>query len=160
VSTTFVLSLALAVALLLGARLLLPALPLRGGAITLGLAEFGALAAGLAVLAFHCVAMFFTSLAARLPASASAIDDIRALGTASVVWYVAPVLVVLLALRRLQWGPLTVVFLALLSIGVTMYDGGTLERHLLTIWGGVTLLAATILLWVRPPATRSAAVPA
>jgi hypothetical protein len=97
--------------------------------------------------------MFFTSLAERLPGTATAIQDIRALGTASVTWYAVPAIAVLLGLRRLHWCALGVAALALLSIGTTMYNGGSLYQHLVAIWVGVVLLAAVLATLVMPPST-------
>ncbi len=152
-SSTFLVTLGVAVAILFGLRFLLPALPMRGHAVRLRFVDAAALAVGLLLLAFHCFAMFFTSLAERVPGTATAIQDIRALGTASVIWYVVPAIAVLLGLRRLHWVPLGVAALALLSIGITMYNGGPLDQHLATIWVGVVLLAATLATLVKPPRT-------
>jgi peptidoglycan/LPS O-acetylase OafA/YrhL len=100
--------------------------------------------------------MFFTSLAERVPGSDSVIQDIRALGTASVVWYVLPAIAVLLGLRRLPWSALGLAAFALLWIGITMYNGGSLDRHLVAIWMGVALLAAVLAALVMPPTTKAA----
>ena len=152
-SATFLVTLGVAAALPFGLRLLLPGLPVRGRALRLRFVDVALLAVGLALLAFHCFAMFFTSLAERLPGTATAIQDIRALGTASVIWYAVPAIAVLLGLRRLHWCPLGVAALALLSIGTTMYNGGSLYQHLVAIWVGVVLLAAVLATQVMPPST-------
>ena len=152
-SATFVVSLTLVVLALLAARLLHPALPLRGRATNLRFAEVALIVVGLTTLTFHCGAMFFTTLVARLPGTDAAIDAIRALGTASLLWYVVPACVVLSGLRRVHWGAFTVIGLALLAIGVTMYNGGPVEQHLLAIWFGVVLLAAVVATLVRPPSS-------
>ena len=153
-STTFLLTLGAAVALLLGLRLLLPGLPLRGRTVRLRLADAALVAGGSVLLAFHCIAMFFTSLAERVPGTETAIQDINALGTASLIWYVVPAIAVLLGLRRLPWGALSGGAVALLLIGITMYNGGPLDQHLVTIWIGVVLLAAILATLVAPPTTR------
>jgi hypothetical protein len=153
VSPTFLVTLGVAAALPFGLRLLLPGLPVRGVALRLRFVDAALLAAGVLLLAFHCFAMFFTSLAERLPGTATAIQDIRALGTASVIWYAAPAIAVLLGLRRLHWCPLGLAALALLSIGTTMYNGGSLYQHLVAIWVGVVLLAAVLATQVMPPST-------
>lgn len=150
-STGFVVSLALAVAAVIAARSLLPGLPMRGRAVTLTLTEVALTLFGLAILAFHCVAMFFTDAARRLPGSDGVIEDIRALGTLSFVWYLVPALVLLLGLRRLPPLAVAVVSVGLLGIGVTMYNGGSLETHLVAIFAGTMLLTATIATFVRPP---------
>jgi hypothetical protein len=41
--------------------------------------------------------------------------------------------------------------LSLLWIGITMYNGGALDQHLVAIWVGVVLLAAVIAALVMPP---------
>jgi hypothetical protein len=153
VSPTFLVTLGVAAALPFGLRLLLPGLPVRGVALRLRFVDAALLAAGVLLLAFHCFAMFFTSLAERLPGTATAIQDIRALGTASVIWYAAPAIAVLLGLRRLHWCALGVAALALLAIGTTMYNGGSLYQHLVAIWVGVVLLAAVLATLVMPPST-------
>lgn len=152
-SPTYLVTLGVAAALPFGLRLLLPGLPVRGVALRLRLVDAALLAAGVLLLAFHCFAMFFTSLAERLPGTATAIQDIRALGTASVIWYAVPAIAVLLGLRQLHWCPLGVAALALLSIGTTMYNGGSLYQHLVAIWVGVVLLAAVLATLVMPPST-------
>ena len=152
-SPTYLVTLGVAAALPFGLRLLLPGLPVRGRALRLRFVDVALLAVGLALLAFHCFVMFFTSLAERLPGTATAIQDIRALGTASVIWYAVPAIAVLLGLRRLHWCPLGVAALALLSIGTTMYNGGSLYQHLVAIWVGVVLLAAVLATQVMPPST-------
>ena len=155
-SSTFLLTLAAAVALLFALRLLIPALPVPGRAVRLRPVDAALVAAGSVLLAFHCIAMFFTSLAERVPGAGSVIQDIRALGTASVVWYVLPAIAVLLGLRRLPWTALGLAVFALLWIGITMYNGGSLDQHLVAIWLGVALLAAVLAALVMPPKTKAA----
>lgn len=159
VSPGFRVALGLAVALLLAARLLLAGLPLRGRATTLTLSEIGLVGVGLAALTFHCAAMFFTSVAERIPGTGDVIDDIRALGTASVFWYAAPAVLVLVGLRRLHWVALIVLVVALLSVGVTMYNGGPLGQHLFALFVGVVALAATLASLVQPPSRSTTSIP-
>ncbi len=149
-STAFSVALAVSVAALGGARLLVPGLPL-GAAVRLRPADVAMIAVGLVVLAFHCAAMFFTDLARSLPGTDAAIDAINALGTASVVWYVVPALLVVTGLRRLPPLALAGVVVALLAIGVTMYNGGPLDTHLIAIFAGVVVLAAVLAGLVRVP---------
>jgi hypothetical protein len=151
VSSTFLVTLGVAVALLFGLRLLLPGLPVRGRAVRLRFVDAAVVVAGSALLVFHCVAMFFTSLAERVPGTATVIQDIRQLGIASVIWYVVPASAVLFGLRRLHGWALGVAAVALQSIGVTMYNGGPLDHHLVTIWVGVVALAAILGTLVMPP---------
>lgn len=113
------------------------------------LADAALVLVGTAGLAFHCLAMFFRALIEPLPGAGPAISDIRALGTASVVWYVVPAVLVLLGLRRQQ--PLAVAALALclVAVALTMFVAGSLQVHLTTIFASVvvsTLVAATLVL--------------
>lgn len=151
VSTGFRLALGVALAALLVVRLHLASLPLRGRATTLSFSELGLVGVGLAVLTFHCAAMFFRSLAERVPGAGNVISDIRALGIVSLLWYAVPSLLVLVGLRRLPRVALLVPVVALLFIGVTMYDGGSLDQHLFALFVGVVALAATFATLVRPP---------
>jgi hypothetical protein len=95
--------------------------------------------------------MFFTAFTRRLPGAASAIDDIRGLGSVSRIWYAVPALMVLYGLRRLHRGAFIAIATSFLAIDVTMYNGGSLNQHLLTIWVGVVLIAAVMATLVRPP---------
>lgn len=157
-SAGFLVALALAVATLMAARLFGARLPLRSRATVLTFSEVSFVVVGSAVLAFHCVAMFFTSVAEHVPGAGAVIDDIRALGIASALWYAAPALLVLLGIRRLYRGGVVVAVVALLSVGVTMYDGGPLDRHLFALFVGVVALAATLISLVTLP-SRSASRP-
>jgi len=88
-STGFVVALALGVAVVVGSRVLVPALPLRPHAVGLTPAELALALLGLAVLGFHCGAMFFADATQQvLPFADRVAEDIRALGPVSVVWYV------------------------------------------------------------------------
>ena len=159
VSTGFLIALGLAVATLVAARLFLAGLPLRGRATTLRFSEVGFVGVGLAVLTFHCVALFFASVAARLPGTGDVVSDIRALGTASVLWYVAPAVLVLLGLRRLlHWGAQIVTVIVLLSFGVTMLDGGPIYQHLFALFISVVALAAMLASLVEPPSRSTTAI--
>lgn len=108
-------------------------------------------AVGTILLAFHCVAMFFRSLVDPLPGMGSVIEDIRALGMGSMIWYVVPSVLLLLGLRRLHPIALVVAGLSLTFVGITMYNGGTLQVHLTAIFVAVTALAGIAAAMVRPP---------
>ncbi len=155
VSTTFLLALGASIAALWGARFLAPGLPLPG-AVTLRPAELAMIAVGLVLLAFHCAAMFFTDVAGSLSGTDAAIGAVNALGTASVVWYLVPALLTVTGLRGLPPLALAGVVLALLTIGVTMYNGGPLDTHLIAIFSGVVLLAA-VLAWLVQMPSRAVA---
>jgi len=114
---------------------------------------------GVAVLVFHCAAMFFPGAASQLPGSDGVGDDIRGLGVRSMIWYAAPAIAVLVSLRRAHRGALLAALVALALVGITMYDGGPLNHHLLAIWMGATTLAAVFATFVRSPTLRTPARP-
>lgn len=150
-STGFVVAVVVAVLIVAGARFTVRGLPLHGRTTRLTIAEAGLILIGSVTLAFHCGAMFFTELAGRLPGTDAVIHDIRALGTASLIWYAAPAGVVIIGLRRLSLAGLTAVIVALAAIGITMCDGGSLRNHLAAIFVGVLILAAVLAALVEPP---------
>lgn len=158
-SAGFTVTLVVAVAIPLAARLLLTGLPLMQRATTLTFVEVALWILGVVGLAFHCGAMFFRDTVQHLPGMEVPVADIRALGPASVIWYVVPAVSVVLALRRLHAVWLLTVCLALVGIGVTMYDGGSLEAHLSAIFVGVVLLSALTATLVRLPQRRSPSSP-
>lgn len=139
--TSFVLSLISVVALVMCSRLLLGALPLRNVARRLSAAEAVVCGIGLVGLAFHCGAMFATGLVQAIPGAQDPTEAINALGTASIVWYVVPAVLVLAGMRRLHWSGVVAVSVALIAVGVTMYSGGPLNVHLATIFAAVVVLA-------------------
>jgi len=151
-SAGFVVALALGVAVVVGSRFLVPALPLRAHAVGPTPAELALALLGLAGLGFHCGAMFFADARHQvLPFADGVAEDIRALGPASVAWYVVPAVLLVLALRRLPPAAVLVVVAALVAIGVTMYAGSPLQVHLAAIFAGVLLLTAVAAaLVVRP----------
>lgn len=158
-SAVFVIGLATVVAVILGARYLLPALPLRGVARLVTVRDLLLSGAGVAGLALHCGAMFFPRLIEPVPGAGGVMGDIRALGAASIIWYVVPAAMVLIGLRRQHPVALSTVALALMAVGVTMYDGGALQVHLTAIFVSVLALASTASLLVLPPWRRGPAVP-
>lgn len=150
-TTGFVVTLALAVIVLLAARLVLSALPLRRLARPAGRFDAAMSAVGMLGLVLHCVAMFNRGLVDWVPGSAGPIGQIRALGTFSEVWYVVAAALLVLGLRRQQPPALGAVVVALVAVGVTMYNGGGLQPHLVAIFAFVTILAAVITMLVLPP---------
>lgn len=153
-STTFLVSLVVVVAAAFTARWASAALPLRRAAQPMSAAQAVMGAVGLSGLAFHCAAMFFRQAVALLPGSEAISDDIRALGTASVIWYVVPAVLVVLALRRQHPAAVALVALALTGVGVTMYNGGPLQVHLAAIFTSVLVIATVMALLVIPPLPR------
>jgi hypothetical protein len=158
-SAGYLLLLAVAVAVTVGTPLLLPGLSLRPLSVPLRATD--AVLAGLGVLglAFHCGAMFFRSVVEALPGSAAAISQVNALGTASIAWYVVPAVLLLVGLRRQHPVVLAVVLVALVAVGVTMYDGGPLAVHLAAIFASVVVLAGVAASLLPVPRRRAAANP-
>ncbi len=153
-SDRFLLSLLAVVLVVLAARALWGGLPLRRFATRVTVADTALLAVGSAVLAFHCGAMFFPRLVDPLPGTGAAASDIRALGTASIVWYVVPAVLVLVSLRRQHVTGLAAVALTLTAVGVTMYNGGSLQVHLAAIYISVLTLAGVSAALLLPPWAR------
>lgn len=156
VSTQFLVILAVVVGVVLGARLVLTALPLRGLARRVTIGDACLAVVGAAGLAFHCVAMFFRRLVEPLPGTDAVVTDIRALGTASIIWYVVPAVLVLLGLRRAHPVGLAAAALTFVAVGVTMYSSGPLDIHLAAIFASVVALALIIATLVLPPTRQTA----
>jgi len=151
VSTGYVVLLAAAALSLLVSRFMF-ASSLRGIAGR-RLSRLDALLIGVGVtgLAFHCGAMFLTSTVTAVPGTAAAIMAINAMGTASIIWYVAPAGLTLLGLRRQHPVALGALVLALAFVGLTMYDGSALSTHLRAIFVSAVVLAATVALALPVP---------
>ena len=92
-------------------------------------------------LALHCGAMFARPVVARVQGSARYVDGVNAMGSASVALYVVPAVLLLVGLRRSRRAVGGACALALLAVGVTMYDGSSLSTHLVTIFAAVVLAA-------------------
>lgn len=131
-----------AVILIVGLRFVLPGLPLRRGSVTMKGADIAVLGIGMVGLVLHCTAMFNRPLIDWIPGISPVIAQINDLGTASVIWYVIPAILVLAALRRQHWAVLLVVVAALAAVGITMYNGASLAVHLGAIFAAVVVLAA------------------
>lgn len=162
-STSFVGTLAAAVVTLLVLRLVLPGLPPRRVSRRLTWLDLGLTVAGVLGLVLHCASMFFRPLVAAIPGADGVISQINSLGTASVIWYVVPALLVMVGLRRQHWVGLVLLAVSLVAVGITMYNGTALSTHLDTIFVAGLMIAATMFLlsippWVRPkPANWPAA---
>ncbi len=150
-STSFLLILAGVVVIVLAARFLLAGLPLHGLARSITLPDVALVVVGAAGLTFHCVAMFFRRVVEPLPGVDSAVADIRALGTASIVWYVVPAVLAVLGLRRVHPVAPVAAALAFTAVAVTMYDDGPLDVHLSAIFTAVVVLAVVVAALVIPP---------
>jgi len=159
VSSQFVLGVIVVVAAVLGARFLVPGLPLPRVATPITVSQSMVSGVGVAGLALHCGAMFFPRLVEAVPGLAGVASDIRALGTASIIWYAVPAGMVLLGLRRQHPVAVTAVALSLVAVGFTMYNGGSLQVHLVAIFVSVLALAGTASLVVLPPWRRGPVAP-
>ncbi|MBA2639404.1 MAG: hypothetical protein H0U77_05320 [Nocardioidaceae bacterium] len=97
---------------------------------------------GVIGLVFHCTAMFFPDQTALVPGSGPAAAAVNNLGTASVVLFVAPSVLVAAALRQV-WPPALVLLVGTLAaVGITMYNGSPLELHLGTIAAAVLVMSS------------------
>ena len=163
-SISFVVTLAMAVVALLVLRLSIPGLPPQRLARRLTWLDLGLTVVGVLGLVLHCASMFFRPLVAAVPGTDGLVSQINTLGTASVIWYVIPALLVMVGLRRQHWVALVLLAAALVAVGITMYNGTALSTHLDTIFVAGLMIAATMFLlsippWVRPvPSTLPAAV--
>lgn len=156
-SISFVLTLAgIAIALFV-LRLALPGLPVTRFTRRLTALDLSLTGVGVLGLILHCVSMFFRPLVAALPGTDGVINQINSMGTASMVWYAVPALLVLAGLRRQHWGALLLLALSLLAVGITMYNGTTLSTHLATIFTAGVMIALTVFLLSTPPWRRAAA---
>ena len=139
------------VVLILLARFVFDALPVRRIAARVGVLDTALIGIGVAGLTFHCGAMFFRSTAERFPGTDSAIRAINSMGTSSRVWFIVPAVLVVIGLRRQHPVVLLVVAAALVAVGVTMYDHGALRTHLRAIFASVVVLATVASAFVVPP---------
>ncbi len=150
-STEYVAGLAVVVVLLSLMRLLVPGLPPKRLAAPLTPGDLGLAAAGLAGLTLHCASMFFGPLVSVIPGGAAVVIQINAMGPASVAWYAVPSLLLLAGLRRQKSAVVALLAAALLSVGVTMYNGAALWIHLTAVFAAVVVTSAILALLTRPP---------
>ncbi|WP_143544652.1 hypothetical protein [Salinibacterium xinjiangense] len=146
--------------LLFGARAALPGIPWKRYARPSSWVDIGLIALGAAGLVLHCVAMFYPSLIETIPGTGGYIQAVDGMSTASIVLYIVPAVIVLAGLRRQRPLALTLVAVTLIAVGVTMYDGGPLNVHLVAITAAALSLAfTTALLVLRPQRTGDRAAP-
>lgn len=150
-STEYVVGLAVVVVLFLLMRLSVPGLPPQRLTVRLTRGELSLTAAGLGGLILHCTSMFFEPLVSVIPGSTVVINQINAMGPASVVWYAVPALLLLAGLRRQKTAVVALLTAALLSVGVTMYNGEALWIHLTAISAAVIVTSAILALLTLPP---------
>lgn len=158
-STTFLLGLLAIPAVALALRLTTE-LPSRRAHAMPGL-DLALLVLGAVGLVFHCTAMFFPAQTALVPGTGPAAAAVNDFGTASMLLFVAPSVLVLVALRRVWLPALVVLAGTLAAVGITMYVGSPLDLHLSTIAAAVLVLssvaAGLLRLRLRPRAVPSPA---
>lgn len=150
-SNEFVLSLVVVAVALVVVRLAVPAVPPVRLARPITNFEMGLAAVGLLGLILHCAAMFFMPVVAAIPGTGAILDQINGMGVASMIWYAVPAVVLLVGLRRQQVAAVAVLAVALLAVGVTMYNGTELSIHLATIFAAAVVIAGILTLLVLPP---------
>lgn len=121
------------VVVLLVLRFSVSALPPRGLARPLRPVDGVIALVGVLGLVGHCGAMFYPAVIGLIPGARVYMRVVNAMGTTSVVLYVVPAVMIMIGLRRQH--PAAVVLLAasVLGVGITMYDGGSLNVHLTAI---------------------------
>lgn len=129
-SAAFVLTLAGVSLILLILRLVVPGLPVNRLARRLTRLDLALTLLGVLGLVLHCASMFFRPIVAALPGSDTVISQINSMGTASMVWFAVPALLVLVGLRRQHWAALALLAASLLAVGLTMYNDTALFTHL------------------------------
>jgi hypothetical protein len=116
--------------------------------------DVGMAGAGISGLILHCASMFFEPVVSSLPGSAGVISQINLMAPASVIWYAVPSLLLLARLRRQNTVVLAVLAVALLTVGVTMYNDAALWIHLDAVFAAGVVTAAILFLLVPPWRTR------
>lgn len=97
----------------------------------------------LAVLAFHCAAMFFADWVDAVPFAEAPADAVRAQGLVSQVAYWVPGVGLAIALRRI-WSPaLGLLVVTLVGVGYTMFVPHPLATHL--AWLGAAVLTVVLI---------------
>ena len=148
-STTFLLGLLAIPAVALALRLTTE-LPSRRAHTMPGL-DLALLVVGAGSLVFHCTAMFFPAQTALVPGTGPAAAAVNDFGTASMLLFVAPSVLVLVALRRVWLPALVVLAGTLAAVGITMYVGSPLGLHLSTIAAAVLVLSSVAAGLLRLP---------
>ncbi len=109
-------------------------------------------AIAVAVLVFHCAAMFFADWVDAVPFAEAPADAVRALGPASQVAYWVPAVALVTALRRV-WPPaLGLLIVTLVGVGYTMFVPHALTTHLAWLGaavGSLVLIATALVFPLR-----------
>lgn len=127
-----------------------PLWPRHSSAVPMGDLVVAAIA--VAVLVFHCAAMFFADWVGAVPFAEAPADAVRALGPASRVGYWVPAGGLVIALRRV-WPPaLGLLIVTLVGVGCTMFVPFALTTHLSWLGaavGTLVLIAAALIFPLR-----------
>ena len=158
VSHSFVATLIVTVAIILGSRFVLVGLPLRRFAAPMTASGTALSAIGVAGLTFHCGAMFYRDTVEHVPGTLSAIRAVDTMGTASRLWFIVSAILLVIGLRRQHLVVGLAVVAALAAVGVTMYDHGPLRTHLNAIFVAVVIVAAVGAALVLPPWRRATSI--
>lgn len=92
--------------------------------------ELAAAAVAIAILGFHCAAMFFADWVAAVPFAEAPAASVRALDITSQVTYWVPALGLAIALHRVWTPVLGLLVVALMGVGYTMFVPHALSTHL------------------------------
>lgn len=147
----FSITLALVAVLILLARFVAPQLPVQGRAVRLSVPDAVLLGVGILGLAFHCTAMFARRIFDGVGVLRPVVGLVNAMGAASVVLFVVPAVLVLIALRRQQPIAVGALLVLLVAVGLTMYVGGPFWLHLAVIFASTVTIAGIVSLFAVPP---------
>jgi hypothetical protein len=136
------------------ARAIFPQLPWKRYARTSAWPDIGFLSFGSIGLISHCAAMFYRDLVQTIPGTDGYVKWVNEMGWVSIVLYVLPASVVVVALRRQHPVAVAIVVLTFIAVGVTMYNGGPLTTHLTMIALAATALVGTTSMLVRTQLRR------
>lgn len=137
-------------------RAMLPVLPLRA-ARPIARVDAVVSAVGLLGLALHCGAMFYQWLIDAIPGTSGYVAVVNSMGAGSIVLYVIPAVLLLVGLRHQPPPARAVLLVALVLVGITMYNGGPLTVHLAAIAAAVIIITLIGGLLVGRPGDRSPA---
>lgn len=137
-------TLAVVAVVILLARVALPQLPLRHAAARLTVGDSILVGLGVLGLVFHCAAMFYRGIFASVPGAGPIVDMVNAMGSGSIILFVVPALLLLAGLRHQHLVAFGAMAVALVAVGVTMYNGASLQVHLGAIFVSVVVLVGVL----------------
>lgn len=147
-STSFTATLLGLIGILLAVRLVIRRPPFK--ILARPISRWAAVLAGIAIvgLVLHCTAMFDRGILDAIPGTGGYIQLVNRLGAPSKVLYAAPALLLLTGFRQQRRVVLAVLTVALVAVGVTMYDGGSVTTHLACIFVTAVLVSTTTTLLI------------